>query len=529
MKFNLKEILKQILLEQVSPLFQQLKDKYVGEGKPLSEDEFKQIEEIAHGKFYLLSWLTKKIGTGLLKTEDLYKWREYINIFEKNKKKFKFQDLNLFKTAEDIQNFIETVIQIKEGDIKYEDLPQSSLFLSKNEIEKLTSTGGNKYLGFWKPEKGLKAGGSDGYQVFEINEPTQENWKVYRDLLGRCKGRNKGATIEICTIGQYSYFKQYLKGDKGSKYIVLFNLNDPWSPYQLHVESGQFMNKNDIGKYNFDPIVFYKWLAQKSEHYNFEKIASHMGLYVPANEKSFENEKGKQGVWKLFEDGKLDGIFTFVNNRKNGPAITYHNNGQVHEKGTFRETRYDFDWVGDFESFYRDGKLYNKGTYDGRGYKIGVWRLTRSSDYKSMNVDYIIKDFSNPSEPVSGFTKNGILSLIADDESSRYSFWGKVIAFYKNGLPKTMGRLTKNGKKTGKWTKFDYDGSIKMEGEFRNNKPVGNWVIVFKKDGVKYIYEFDYQNPKEGKLYNAKGEFIKKQRYRYGSDRIPSVRDSHEF
>ena len=521
---SLTRNIRTILLEDLALQIQQLKDKYVGEGKPLKEEEFQKIQDLSHGKFYILAWLTKKIGTNLLKSEDLYKWKEYIDVFEKNKKKFKFQDLNLYKTAEDLQNFIETVIQIKEGDVKYEDIPQSSAFLSKNEIEKLTSTGGNKYLGFWKPENGLRAAGSDGYQVFEISEPTRENWKVYRDLLGRCKGREKGASIEICTIAHFSYFKDYLKGDKGSKYIVLFNLNDPLSPYQLHVETQQFMNKNDVERYNFVPQVFYKWFGEKSEYYNYEKIASNLELEIPVEGKGYENEKGKQGIWKSFDSGKLEGLNTYVDNKFNGPSIRFFENGQIAERGTLIQTRSNFNWVGEYESFNRDGTLDKKGKYDFKGNKIGIWKIQQI--HTRFGVNHVIKDFDDYTIPVTGLTKSGVVKVIADGGTQ--DFKGKIIIFYPSGNPKAIGQLTTLGRKTGKWTIFKPDGSIKAEGQFKNERPSGDWTFIFtSKKGNNYIYQFNWDEKYKGKLYNSKGEFLKK--IDYSSPKIPSIGDFFSF
>jgi antitoxin component YwqK of YwqJK toxin-antitoxin module len=520
----LRETIRRILLEDLALQIQQLKDKYVGEGKPLKDEEFQKIQDLSHGKFYILAWLTKKIGTNLLKSEDLYKWKEYIDIFEKNKKKFKFQDLNLYKTLEDLQDFIETVIQIKEGDVKYEDIPQSSAFLSKNEIEKLTSTGGNKYLGFWKPEQGLKKGGLDGYQVFEISEPTKENWKIYRDLLGRCRGRDKGATIEICTIAHFYHFKDYLKSDKGSKYIVLFNLNDPLSPYQLHVESQQFMNKNDVERFNFEPKFFYKWLSDKSETYNYEKIASHLEIDVPVEGKGHQDEKGKQGVWKSFYRGGLEGIYTYVDNKRKGPFINFWGNGKVHERGTIKPTKGDFIYIDDYEKFFNEGDLEQKGKYDEKGNRIGIWKM--NMHYNTWGVTYVLKNYDDAKAPATGLTKNDVIKVVA--EGNEYNFRGKIIVFYPKGTPKALGQLTTLGRKTGNWTIFKPDGSIKLEGFFRNDKPTGNWTFFFtSKNGVEYLYSFDWDKKGKGKLYNKRGEFIKK--IDYSSSKVPSVGDFFNF
>ena len=73
----------------------------------------------------------------------------------------------------------------------------------------------------------------------------EEAHKVYKNILGRCKGREEGASIDICTMANFDHFNDYLNNDPGSSYFVMYNLSDPQSPYQFHYESNQFMDKND--------------------------------------------------------------------------------------------------------------------------------------------------------------------------------------------------------------------------------------------------------------------------------------------
>jgi len=50
------------------------------------------------------------------------------------------------------------------------------------------------------------------------------------------------------------------------------------------------------------------------------------------------------------------------------PVETFHNNGQLRVKGTYK----DGDWDGPFEHYYENGELMEKGTYkDGK--KCGEW------------------------------------------------------------------------------------------------------------------------------------------------------------
>ena len=150
---NLLNSLRFILLEDLASQIQQLMDKYVGEGKPMTEKDFDKIQEVSNGKFNNIAWLSKRVGIGMIKAEDIYKYKEYFEIFEKNKKKFTHKDLNLYRNAEDLQKFLDEVIQVREGDIEFDEIVGKDNFVSKNDIERLEATGGAKYLGIFDNQK----------------------------------------------------------------------------------------------------------------------------------------------------------------------------------------------------------------------------------------------------------------------------------------------------------------------------------------------------------------------------------------
>jgi len=88
----------------------------------------------------------------------------------------------------------------------------------------------------------------DGYQIFETPNKLKDDenaWKVYKTILANCAGRDQGASIQICTMGGYYHFKHYLDLYPNSSYFTIYNLSDPLSPYQIHFESNQFMDKNN--------------------------------------------------------------------------------------------------------------------------------------------------------------------------------------------------------------------------------------------------------------------------------------------
>lgn len=239
---KLLNLFENLILEEYQ--IDKLKEKYVGEPvesenyNRLSEEQFEEIMNVSGGKFNLVAWLTVRVANNLIDATDIYKFKEYFTIFEKNKNKFPIKDINQYKSKEEINNFIQTCIQIREKNVTLTtgiEKESEKNYVSPKEIEKLESVG-IKYLGM-----------SDGYQVFEVpNEvkDSEETWKTYRDILGRCAGREEGAKIDICTMAGINNFKHYLTRYGGS-YFVIFNMGDPKSPYQIHFESKQYMDRNN--------------------------------------------------------------------------------------------------------------------------------------------------------------------------------------------------------------------------------------------------------------------------------------------
>ena len=473
---ELRSLIWKLLKEQVDQNTIVLKNKYVGEGKPISEEDFNKLVEVTGNKFYLLSWLTKKVGTGIIKAEDIYKYKEYFDLYEKNKKKFEHKDIHLYKTAEDVQKFLQEIVTLREGSIVYDETQGQDNFVSQNDIEKLVASGGVKYLGIYD-------NGNYKYQVFDIFGVNKDVWKLYRDILGRCKGRDKGAKIDICTIGQYSYFKNYLTDPKGSSYFLLFNLDDPRSPYQLHHESGQFMDKNDFEMHKIKKLNFFKFIGDKNPRYDVEgDIISEFEVPVPG--KGFEDSKGrKQGLWRYnFPNGQVAQLTTYKNNDERGPFINFYKNGKIEKKGT---KEYG-DYVGDYEEYYNNGKIYRKGTYGKYGLKADVWL------FGDMYGPYTLHDFTNLTQ--SGFTANQKLRFVSKMRNrNTIHAYGPTTFYGRTGKIVAQGKIGMSGQYLGKWTYFSPDGSIRAVGNYKDASRSGKWKDVVKtKDGNTLILEAEF-------------------------------------
>jgi hypothetical protein len=228
---NVMNILEQIISEAS---IEQLQQQFVDTEK-ISQEVFDEIVKATKGKGAYATWMIKRVEDKSIKEEDIYKYEDYIEIFNRYKREFPSPDINAYKDERSIRDFEQKAIEIRERGIEQTggDIKNAANLVSTQGIQELNSVG-IKFLGV-----------VDGYQCFEVPTSTRGNeeaWKIYRKHLANCSGREKGAKIEICTMAGQSHFDRYLKD---GPYYVFFNLGDPKSPYQFHYETSQFMDKND--------------------------------------------------------------------------------------------------------------------------------------------------------------------------------------------------------------------------------------------------------------------------------------------
>ena len=223
-----------ILTEAVTPEI--LQQKYVDTGKVLMKT-FKEIMDVSNNKINYTLWLTKMVAENNILPEDVYKYGDYIQIFNKFKQYFPLKDINQINNKKELQEWLNMVIKMRERGVTTSDgnndIQDTKNYVTPNDIQKLENVS-IEYMGM-----------VDGYQAFEIPQSLRGNevaWKTYRDILGKCQGREQGAKIDICTIATFDHFNTEIS--KGPLFLF-FNLGDRKSPYQFNYESNQFMDKND--------------------------------------------------------------------------------------------------------------------------------------------------------------------------------------------------------------------------------------------------------------------------------------------
>jgi len=190
--------------------YDQLKSQFVDSNKlslEIYNDIKKNIFKSAYG-----TWIIKMILNQIILPEDVYKYKEYFDIFDRNKNKYQKKDINQYKTSNDLKEFLSKTLEIKELNEK-----DSSTIKGLNKEDKYSS---------------FKIGSTDGFNVYMLPQNDLNNYNVSCEL---------GSGTEWCTStgNTNKYFDDYIK--KGPLFIAIKG-NEK---YQFSFEDDMFMDKND--------------------------------------------------------------------------------------------------------------------------------------------------------------------------------------------------------------------------------------------------------------------------------------------
>jgi hypothetical protein len=249
---RLKSLLFEVSLDQ-------LKTQFVDTGK-ISDSEFTEIVDASGGKSAYATWLTKQVATKIIKPEDLYKYNSYFKIFDRRKREYPFQDINQYKTSDDIAQFISKSVEI--GNKEKAD-PSQQKGVAKTD----------RYAEF-------KIGEVEGFTVYELP-------KGRKDLYGASCELGSGTEWCTATGKTEKYFKQYIS--KGPLFIFIKPGSD--EKYQFSYQERQFMDKDDNSiTRNITPTIIklFEFIQSKKSRYPIYQLAIMLKiLYAP---ESIENE-----------------------------------------------------------------------------------------------------------------------------------------------------------------------------------------------------------------------------------------------
>jgi hypothetical protein len=203
---RLKSLLFEVSLDQ-------LKTQFVDTGK-ISDSEFTEIVDASGGKSAYATWLTKQVAGKIIKPEDLYKYNTYFKIFDRRKREYLFQDINQYKTSDDIAQFISKSVDL--ADREKAD-PSQQRGVAKTD----------RYAEF-------KIGEVEGFTVYELP-------KGRKDLYGASCEIGSGTEWCTATGKTRQHFDRYIS--EGPLFIFIKPGLD--KKYQFHYESQSFMDKKD--------------------------------------------------------------------------------------------------------------------------------------------------------------------------------------------------------------------------------------------------------------------------------------------
>lgn len=222
MKNKLRQLIKESINKSLNELINEisidmLKQQFVDTGK-IDDSTFQDILKVTKNKPAIATWLLSRVGgtknvKASIKPEDVYKWEEYLDIFNRYKQEYPKQDINQYKDPMDVFQLIRLTLQIKNREQK----DASSI----KGISKL-----DKYAKY-------KIGEVDGFTVYKLPKGSTDLYNTSCEL---------GSGTEWCTAtgNTREWFDEYI--NQGPLYI--FD-NGKGEKYQFHYESNQFMNKDD--------------------------------------------------------------------------------------------------------------------------------------------------------------------------------------------------------------------------------------------------------------------------------------------
>jgi len=267
---------------------QDIEKQFVNTGR-INKKDFEEIKRAASKSAYA-TWLAARVSDKLIKPEDIYKFKDYLSIFEKFKNRYPVKDINQVKDKLSVDQFVKTSAELEDA------IDSAAGGNPSTNVNNLVPLKGVEDL---KDNDIEFLGLVDGYQCFKIPSSLSGNedaFKSYRKWLARCSGRKEGEGIHICTMADQGHFDHYL--DESDLY-VFFDMSDPRSPYQFSYHGeGQFMDKNDRDITSYKYENFFRFLKDKEG----EDIPATVLLSDPDYKFNPKDFLDKQGNLQLFGD-----------------------------------------------------------------------------------------------------------------------------------------------------------------------------------------------------------------------------------
>ena len=328
----------------------------------------------------------------------------------------------------------------------------------------------------------------------------------------------EGYIKEYSIYGNIIFEGIYVNGEKNGKGKE-YNFITPVLQFE-----GEYLNGKRYGKgkeYDYKSNLIFEGEYLNGKRWNGKgfNILDKSVSYELKNGKGFVKETffecefvngERNGLAKLFSEGRLTAEIEYVNGKRNGKGKEYNRDGEVIFEG---EYLYDYKVKG---KDYINGKLIYEGEYffmkkwEGKGYDENgkvIYELKNGTgpvqeyigNYLSFEGEYLNGQKNGKCKEYSFDFQKSKLNLKFDGEYLNGKMNGYCKIYNYDGKLRFEGEYI-NGQKNGKVKEYNYDGKLQFEGEYLNDKKNGK-VKEYYKYG-KLEFEGEYLN---GKKWNGKG------------------------
>jgi hypothetical protein len=382
---RLKTLLFEVSLDQ-------LKTQFVDTNK-ITDSEFTEIIDASGGKTAYATWLTKLVAAKTIKPEDLYKYNAYFKVFDRRKREYPFQDINQYKTPQDISQFIDTSVELANRE---KSDPSQQKGVAK----------ADKYKEFY-------IGSVDGFDVYELP-------KGRRDLYGTSCELGSGTEWCTATNKTTKWFNKYIK--QGPLFIFIKPGSD--EKYQFAYESHQFMDKNDKRINILTPLSYklFEFIESMRPKYEIPVISKllHDPDKIPDNVE-YDVELQKTPIKSLRNlksvGGNLDLVYTPIESLGNLKSV----GGALSLVGTSIKSLGNLESVGDDIRAWHT-PIESLGNLKSVGGALNVWNTSIKSldNLESVGGNLIVDD--TPLESFGNLKSvGGALSLVGTPLADKYS------------------------------------------------------------------------------------------------------------
>ncbi len=226
-------------------------------------------------------------------------------------------------------------------------------------------------------------------------------------------------------------------------------------------------------------------------------------------------DQKKDSVWRSYDEvGKLKGVDTYVNDKRNGRSVIYHPNGAVSEETTY----VDDERHGTWKQFYPSGTLMASGTFE-NGERVGEYLKNYPNGNMWVKGQYI--NGFKESTWLYGNEDGSLGQMVVyrrGKEEKQVKHNGTFTDYYELERPRLVENY-KNGKLHGAYIQYHDNGQL-AEKQVDNRNKGGEIEIYWVVEGQTKAKEAHYKDGQlHGKLveYDEKGKIIRQEEYINGA------------